>query len=130
MKYTDSELQIMEILWSATGPLSAQDILAMSPEEKSWKDNSLFIMMQMLLKKDAIREVGAVKAHTGKYQRVFAFTLSREEYHSAQLTKSIDEAHFPALFSALLNSTRLSEETLLEMEEIINQKKKELVDGG
>ena len=60
MELTKSEMQIMDVLWAADRPLSRAGILAAS-EEKSWKDSSVHILLNGLLKKGAIYEAGSVK---------------------------------------------------------------------
>ena len=43
MRLTESELQIMELFWTTEKPLAGPDILTLSPADKLWKDNSLYI---------------------------------------------------------------------------------------
>lgn len=42
MKFTESELQIMELFWNSEKPLASSDILKLSPADKMWKDNSIY----------------------------------------------------------------------------------------
>jgi len=126
MKFTDSELQIMELFWHSEKPLSSPDILKLSPEDKMWKDNSIFIMIQTLQKKGAIKEIGAIKGDKGKYLRLFDPTLSRQEYYSKQFPGSLEAKEIPVLFSALIQDADLSEETIRELEDILRRKKAEM----
>ena len=57
MQLTRSEMEIMDVLWSENAPLSRADLLVRS-EEKSWKDSSIHILLNGLLQKGAIKEVG------------------------------------------------------------------------
>ena len=126
MKFTDSELQIMELFWNSEKPLSSQDILEQSPKDKMWKDNSIFIMIQTLQKKGAIKEIGAAKGEKGKYLRLFEPTLSRKEYYSRQFPSSLDSKDIPMLFSTLIKDADLSKETISELEDILRRKKTEI----
>ncbi|MGL6015877.1 MAG: BlaI/MecI/CopY family transcriptional regulator [Selenomonadaceae bacterium] len=126
MRLTESELQIMELFWTTEKPLAGPDILTLSPADKLWKDNSLYIMIQTLLRKGAIEETGAVKGEKGKYLRVFRPTLSREDYCTQQLQRTLDTESVPALFSTLIKDADLSEETIGELEEILRCKKVEM----
>lgn len=126
MKFTDSEMQIMELFWASEKPLSSPDILKLSPPDKMWKDNSIFIMIQTLQKKGAIKEIGAIKGEKGKYLRLFEPTLSRQEYYSKQFLGSIEAKDIPVLFSALIKDADLSKETINELESILRQKKTEM----
>lgn len=122
MKFTESELQIMELFWNSEKPLSNPDILKGSPADKTWKDNSIFIMIQTLQKKDAIKEIGAIKGEKGKYLRLFEPTLTRQEYYSSQLTGNFNSKDIPLLFSTLVKDADLSLETITELENILSQK--------
>ena len=50
MKLTKSELEVMNVMWKAERPLSRADILNLS-EDKTWKDNSIHILLNGMLKK-------------------------------------------------------------------------------
>lgn len=126
MKLTDSDLQIMELFWTAQKPLSSLDILEQSPKEKKWKDNSIYIMIQTLQRKNAIREIGAVKSEKGKYVRVFEPVFSRQEYAAKNLTQGLQPQDVPALFSAMMKTTDISRETLDELEDMLRRKRMEL----
>ena len=126
MKFTDSELQIMELFWTSERPLSSPDILKLSPTDKMWKDNSIFIMIQTLQKKGAIKEIGAIKGEKGKYLRLFEPTINRQEYYSKQFPDSIDSKDIPMLFSALIKDADLSKEAINELESILRRKKTEM----
>lgn len=125
MKLTDSELQIMELFWSVGKPLTSLDILSRSPADKQWKDKSIYIMIQTLQKKNAISEIGAVKGEKGKYLRLLEPTFSRQDYYSAQISVALDDREIPAIFSALVKDIALSEDTIKELEAIIEKKKSE-----
>ena len=126
MKLTESELQIMNLFWSTNCTLTSSDILSLSPPDKLWKDNSLYIMIQTLQRKGAIKEVGAVKGDKGKYIRTFSPALSRQDYCAQQLRETMDPKGIPALFSTLLRDAELSDETLGELENILKRKKAEM----
>lgn len=57
MRLTKSELEIMEVLWAADEPLCRADIIARS-QDKTWKDSSVHILLNSMLKKEAIQEAG------------------------------------------------------------------------
>lgn len=125
MRFTDSEMQIMDLFWNSEEPLSSPDILRLSPEDKMWKDNSLYIMIQTLQKKEAIKEIGAVKGEKGKYLRLFQPTLSRVEYYTKQLAGSLNSQGLPLLFSALIKDADLDKAAISELEDILRKKKAE-----
>lgn len=86
MNFTENELQVMQILWNAKTDLSRKDIIEQSPN-RTWKDNSIHVLLNSLMKKGAVKVVGMQPA--GKvYARTFAADISQEEYLSAQMTVS------------------------------------------
>ncbi len=82
MRLTKSELEIMEVLWAADEPLCRADIIARS-QDKTWKDSSVHILLNSMLKKEAIQEAGFVRRGKG-YGRVFTPAISEEAYSCRQ----------------------------------------------
>ena len=120
MKLTKSELEIMNVLWNAERPLTRSDILSLS-EGKSWKDNSIHILLNGLLKKDAIREDGF--ARSGKvWGRLYAPNISIDEYYEENVFSQSNLETVPRLFSALLNRSDLTPEILEQMRRILDEK--------
>ena len=110
MELTKSEMEIMDVLWAAEEPLSRADLLERS-EEKSWKDSSVHILLNGLLQKSAIREAGVVK-RSKTYGRLFAPTLTREEYFAATVFSHRYKPEVVGLFEALLNRPEITEADL------------------
>ena len=109
MRLTKSELEIMEVLWAADEPLCRADIIARS-QDKTWKDSSVHILLNSMLKKEAIQEAGFVRRGKG-YGRVF----NRKD--SAQLSR---------LFAGLVNSDGVTPALLDELEGMIQTRRNEL----
>ena len=120
MKLTKSELEIMNVLWNAERSLTRSEILSLS-EGKSWKDNSIHILLNGLLKKDAIREDGF--ARSGKvWGRLYAPSISIDEYYEENVFSQSSLEAVPRLFSALLNRADLTPEILDRMRGILDEK--------
>ena len=64
MELTKSESNLLEILLDADEPLSKSEILDHASADKPWKDGSIHILLNSLLKKEVIYEAGFVR--TGK----------------------------------------------------------------
>ena len=107
MELTKSEMEIMDVLWDAEKPLSRADLLEHS-DEKSWKDSSVHIMLNGLLKKCAIQVVGQVK-HGKTYARTFAPTMTREEYFAQTIFSHRRKPDVQGLFSALLRRPEITD---------------------
>ena len=124
MKLTKSELEIMNVLWNAERPLTRSDILSLS-EGKTWKDNSIHILLNGLLKKEAIREDGF--ARSGKvWGRLYAPCISIDEYYEENVFSQSNLDTVPRLFSALLNRPDLTPEVLAQMRMLLDKKDAEL----
>lgn len=127
MKLTKSELEIMETLWQAERPLARYEILEESVDP-SWSPSTIHILLNSLLKKEAIREAGFVK-RTKTYGRLYAANVSREEYYSETLFRGRGAKSIPLFFSMLLRSDELTRETVNELEKLLDERKRELESG-
>ena len=124
MKLTKSELEIMNVLWKAERSLSRADILNLSAD-KTWKDNSIHILLNGMLKKGAIREDGF--ARSGKvWGRLYAPNVSIDEYYNENLFSQTSQKEFPLLFSAMVNRDDITPELIDELEEILQKRRQEL----
>lgn len=123
---TPTELQVMQVLWAAEEPLSCAQITARAPENRLWKDRSIYGIIKVLTQeKHTVRETGAVKNALGKYIAVYEPLVSREAYY-AQSFSALRQKDIPLLFSALVGKERLSGEIIKELEGILDAKRKEL----
>ena len=66
-KLTNSEREIMQVLWKSEKPLTASGIIAASPN-KEWKNSSVHLLIKSLLDKDLVEVAG------------FKPTMSYEDY--------------------------------------------------
>lgn len=121
MELTKSEMEIMDVLWEDGGALSRADLLERS-EEKTWKDSSVHILLNGLLKKGAIREAGFVK-RSKTYGRTFVPTLTREEYFALTIFSHRYKPEFAGLIAALLKREDITAEQLARVEELVAQRK-------
>lgn len=120
MELTRSEMEIMNVLWESDAALSRSDLLANS-EGKTWKDSSVHILLNGLLQKGAIREAGLVK-RSKTYGRVFAPTLTREEYFANTIFSHSHKPDMVGLFAALLCREEINEDVLQQMAVLIQNK--------
>lgn len=120
MQLTKSEMEIMDVLWGENVPLSRSDLLARG-EEKSWKDSSVHILLNGLLQKGAIQEVGFVK-RSKTYGRTFAPTLSREEYFATTIFSHRYKPDIVGLFAALLNREDITPQQMEQIKKLVEEK--------
>lgn len=100
-RLTNSEKQIMEVLWKSDVPLSSHDII-LSSSDKTWKNSSVHLLLNSLLDKELI-EVAGFEKRTKNYARVFKPTLSYVDYILTVLTKNSDKEKRAELLSKLIN---------------------------
>jgi predicted transcriptional regulator len=122
MVLTKSEMEIMDVLWEDGGALSRSDFLERS-EEKSWKDSSVHILLNGLLRKGAIREAGVVK-RSKTYGRTFLPTMTREEYFATTSFSHRYKPDMEGLIRALLDRPEADSDTLLKIQQLIADKLK------
>ena len=120
MELTKSEMEIMDVLWGSDKPLSRADLLERS-EEKTWKDSSVHILLNGLLHKGAIQEAGLVK-RSKTYGRVFAPTLTREEYFATTIFCHRHKPQIVGLFEALLRREDITQEELTQIADLVARK--------
>ncbi len=122
MVLTKSELEIMDVLWDSQAPLSRGELLEQSTD-KNWKDSSVHILLNGLLRKGAIREVGFVK-RSKTYGRTFAPALSREAYFATTIFSHKNKPDFVGLIAELLKREDLTKKQLSEVLELARQAQK------
>ena len=120
MELTKSEMEIMDVLWAADKPLSRSDLLERS-EEKTWKDSSVYILLNGLLQKQAIREAGMVK-RSKTYGRTFEPTLTREEYFAATIFSHRHKPQIVGLFAALLKREDITPEEMAQIAALVQER--------
>ncbi len=124
MELTKSELEVMNVLWQANRPLSRSEILTLSVG-KTWKDSSIHILLNGLLKKNAIKEAGYVRS--GKtFGRLYAANISCQEYYAETVFADSSKEVLPLLFSALINSKEVSPELIDTLEAMLEKRRQEL----
>ena len=124
MRLTKSEMEIMNVLWRAGRPLTRGDILELSTD-KTWQDNSIHILLNGMLKKNAIKPVGF--SRSGKvWAREYEPNVTVAEYYSENLFAQTSGKEYPLLFSAMINSDEVTPELLDELDEILQKRKREM----
>jgi len=121
-RLTNSEKQIMEVLWKSDVPLSSHDII-LSSSDKTWKNSSVHLLLNSLLDKELI-EVAGFEKRAKNYARVFKPTLSYVDYILTVLTKNSDKEKRAELLSKLIkqeNDTELLKDIMMGIQNRLQQ---------
>ena len=120
---TKSEKEIMDLLWNTDRPLTASEIVNLTPE-RTWKKSYIHLLINSLLSKQLIKPDAL--ARTGRnFGRTFVAAMTSEEYAVLQITNSRNYSpdSIPLLVSALLDATDNID--IIEKTEAIVKAKKE-----
>ena len=122
---TKSEKEIMGLLWNTDRPLTATEIVNLTPE-RTWKKSYIHLLINSLIEKQLIRSESLVR--TGRnFGRAFVATMSEEEFLIHQITTgpNFSPNSIPFLVSALLSATD-NLELIQELENILQEKKEKI----
>ncbi len=126
IKLTNSEKEVMDVLWKSDQPLTAREIVV-NCVKKTWKSSYIHIMINSLLEKEMIQVEG--QKRSGKnYARTYKPTMTEDEWYATQLiNQAKDRKNFISIvFKELLEQIE-DPEKIVELEEEINKKKKEII---
>lgn len=125
-----NELEVMDLLWSKDCALTRTEIIDLTPD-RSWKPSTIHLLLNSLLKKNAIKVDGFKQ--TGKnYGRTFAAAITREEYTAQELSQrlpksaSSKQVNLVGVFAAMVENAQIDEDTLNELQQILDREKRKL----
>ena len=116
-KITDSELEVMEVLWRAGEPLPLQPIRTELEHTRGWDGSTVKTLLRRLCEKGA---VGADKRAALYYRPL----LSREEYQSwstSSLIRRVYRGSARDLVASLVRGDQLTDRDLEELRALLDQ---------
>lgn len=125
---SETELDIMQILWEEKEALSRPEILAKMPD-KDWNPNSIHQVLNSMMKKNVLKVAGMVRC--GRvYGRTYAPAITRQDLITSDVARilpqsSVNEQALGVL-TALTNQEAIDASTLREMEKLLEKRRKEL----
>lgn len=131
MKYillSETELDIMQILWKAKTGLSRPEILS-HMENKDWNPNSIHQVLNSMMKKGVLQVDGM--ARCGKvYGRTYMPTMTQQEFlalRTQEITPGLSsKERLLGIVAALTEQDDIDSETISELEQLLASRKKEL----
>lgn len=115
-KIFDGEYKLLEIIWEKQ-PISAKEISLIAAERIGWKKNTTYTVLTRLEAKGCIRRE--------EPNFVCSALVSRDEVRRAEAESLVDRifgGSRKALFCALLEDEKLSQEELCELRRLIDKK--------
>lgn len=104
------------------------EILEALPEQ-DWNPNSIHLILNNMIKKGVVEVEGVARCGRG-YGRTYAPTISRTEYAAAQTMDTTSDMsggeRLLGVFAALVDKQGIDEKTIAELEQMLEQKRKEL----
>ena len=128
-KITDSEKDVLNLLWDTGEPLTSTEIVRMCVN-RTWKPSYIHIMINSLLKKGMIKVVG-FKQTTKNFARIFEPTMTREQWDLFQIKEG--KSNSGNILKEILYSILKEEmdmETLDKLSDTIQKRKNELQDAS
>lgn len=115
-KIFDSEIKVMEIIWS-NEPISAKEISLIASDEIGWNKNTTYTVIKKLEKK------GFIKRNEPNF--ICTSLFSRDEIQRFETQTLVDKlfgGSRKALFSSLLDDDNLSESDINELRDMIKKR--------
>ncbi len=115
-KITDSELEVMQVLWDAARPLSVTEIRRELQQRRSWESTTVKTLIQRLYAKGVLDQ---------EKREMYYYTplISRGEYSDYANKSFIDRLYRGSaknLVAALVESNGLSEEDMAELRSLFH----------
>lgn len=131
MKYillSETELDIMQLLWEEDTGLSRPEILSRL-EGKDWNPNSIHQVLNSMMKKGVLQVDGM--ARCGKiYGRTYTPTMTQQEFlarRTQEITPGLTtKERIIGVVAALADQEGLDAETIQELEQLLETHKKGL----
>ncbi len=118
MKISDSEMEIMKLIWEGITPVSAAELMQQL-RAKNWKLTTLLTFLSRLTEK------GYLTVSKAQRSNLYAPAISFEAYKAAeteQFMKQIHGGSVKSLFAALATTEQLDEQDLKELREFLERR--------
>lgn len=123
-RLTKSELAVMEVLWDEGEALISAEIIQKS-KEKEWKDSSVHLLINSLLKKKVVTVAGFKKT-TKNYARTFVPVEGKEQFLVGQvIDNKITSDAKKRIYSYIIEKEN-NLEMIKYIEKLLEERKKEL----
>lgn len=123
-RLTKSEFAVMEVLWDEGEELTSAEIIQKS-KEREWKDSSIHLIINSLLRKKVITVAGFKKT-TKNYARTFVPVETREQFLVGQIIDDKTTTEDKKRIYSYIIGKESDPELINYIEELLKERKKEL----
>lgn len=123
-RLTKSEFAVMEVLWDEGEELTSAEIIQKS-KEKEWKDSSIHLIINSLLRKKVVTVAGFKKT-TKNYARTFVPVETREQFLVGQIIDDKTTTENKKGIYSYIIGKESDPELINYIEELLEERKKEL----
>lgn len=114
LKISESEMEIMKIIWANTEAVTTNDILNSLPKDNSWKLTTVLTFASRLVKKGILNmeKIGRINYYTP--------AMSEQEYKEFQSKSFLEEMYSGSIknfIATLYNGKSVNKEELEELKE-------------
>lgn len=119
-KLSDTEMELMEVIWECTPPVTSTELLALFAERgREWKAQTISTFLSRLVDKGAL--TATRDGRTNKYTP----RISPEDYKLMETQHVLDglyQGSVKNLISALYDGDKLSDEDIAELKQWFSEK--------
>ncbi|CAM3444921.1 MULTISPECIES: BlaI/MecI/CopY family transcriptional regulator [Paenibacillus] len=119
-KLSDTEMELMEVIWECTPPVTSTELLALFAERgRDWKAQTISTFLSRLVDKGAL--TATRDGRTNKYTP----RISPEDYKLMETQHVLDglyQGSVKNLISALYDGDKLSDEDIAELKQWFSEK--------
>ena len=112
LKISESEMEIMKIVWASSDAITTNDILNSLPKDNSWKLTTVLTFASRLVKKGVLKTDKRGKAN------YYTEVLSEEEYKEVQSRTFLEEMYNGSVknfIATLYNGKNVNKKELQEL---------------
>jgi len=109
---SNSEKQIMEIVWAAERPVMTREVLSKLAANRAWKQSTVITFLSRLIEKQIVRATRIGKAN------YYEPCLTKQEYllfETRQFIRDVHKGSARGFLSALCDNGDLTEEDIVEL---------------
>lgn len=118
MPISDAESVVMDVLWRASTPMSAEDVVAALADTTDWQEPTIKTLLNRLLGKRAISAVREGKRY------LYSARLKREDYvhiESKSLLDRLFGGRVAPLVAHFSEAGRLSKKDVAELKRLVEE---------